>query len=305
MILKSELLYKLKFGRVLSRTISLIFLMLILSLGIEAAAPFDFDPNIDGQTLNLIEDVRFVYDFNVTTNESAILFTSDAQDKGFTVFYMNNATGLVNFTPLNDDVADYTIIITASNESQQIDFISMAVIFSINNTNDAPNITSFFPVETNTSVRENTTLTFNYTAIDVDVGDILNTSWYLDGNLVSTNITFNYTPGFCDSGLHNITLVINDTSNVNDTQEWNVTVNNTNRLPILNLTLENVTWQEDTNLINNLTLNNIFSDLDNLECTDSLNKDNLTFTATGNSSINVSIDITSSNVSFIPPDNFF
>ena len=298
MILKLKLSNKLKQGR----TFLLVFLMLVLSLVVEAAITFDPRPN--GEQFNLTEDELFFYDFNTTCNESFVFFSSNAQDLGFNSFAITNSTGIVNFTPPNNDVGVFSVTIIAENTSNAVDKDVITVIYNVSNSNDAPNITSFWPQETNTSVNENSTLAFNYTATDDDsiYGDVLNTSWYLDLVLVSANLTWNYTPGFCDAGLHNVTLVVNDTSNANDTQSWNVTVNNTNRVPILNYTIQNKTWQEDTNLTNNFTLSNFFSDLDNLECSD---ESNLTFSAEGNSSITVIINDSTTNVSFITTLNFF
>ena len=265
-------------------------------------APFDFDP-VPPIMFNLSEDISWWYDVNVTCEESSVNFS--LEEHPYSNLTINPQTGVMEFTPTNDEVgwSNYYILIT-KNKSSKLYFDTTSISWNISNTNDAPNITSFYPTETNTSVKENSTLEFNYTASDDDAihGDLLNASWSLNGTLVSTNATWNYTPGFCDAGLYNVTLVVNDTSNAKDTQSWNVTVNNTNREPILNYTVENRTWQEDTNLTNNLTLDNFFSDLDNLGCSE---ESNLTFSAVGNSSITVTINASTTNVSFIPTDNFF
>ena len=299
---------KLKYPAEYSKALSWIFLVLVLSLLVEAAS-FSFDPDIqDGTMFNLTEDQHWIYDLNVTCEESSVNFSM--QEHPYTNLTINPQTGAMEFTPTNNEVGwngNYYLLIVKNKTNPALDYLTASVGFNVSNTNDAPNITSFAPAETNTSVRENNTLPFNYTAADDDsaFGDVLNTSWYLDSALVSSNTTWNYTPGFCDAGLHNVTLVINDTSNVNDTQSWNVTVNNTNRIPILNYTIQNITWQEDTDLTDNLTLNNFFSDLDKLGCSDDLNIDNLTFSAVGNSSVTVIINATTTNVSFSPNNNFF
>jgi hypothetical protein len=288
----------------------LLFAAVLLALFayIVHAATFDFSPNIDGTTFNLSEDSMFEYDLNVTVNESLITFSSNSKDLGFDVFFMHNSSGLINFTPLNSDVGFYSLTIIGENISDDTDKVTMTVRFNVSNTNDPPNITSYYPEQGNLSVYENFTLSFNYTSSDEDVihGDVLNTSWYLDDVLVSSNLTFNYTPSFCEAGIHNLTLVINDTLNANDTQSWNITVNNTNRIPTLNATLINRTWNEDTNLTDNITLINItFSDPDILECINTVNRDTLNFSSIGNNSIKISINETTSNVTFWPAQNFF
>jgi len=292
-----------KFGNL----VLILFIVLILVTIVNATDP-EFVDLYTGYRFNQSQNDNFTFfvEGNDTEGEYPLNFTySGEAPPSFSMVNFNDTHALMNFTMVNGDVGFYdAIFLTIYDTSSPPEFNQIRVEFNISDVNDAPNITSFWPQETNTSVKENSTLEFNYTANDPDsiYGDVLNTSWQLDGVEVSTNLTWNYTPGLCDSGLHNVTLVVNDTSNVNDTQEWNVTVNNTNRAPILNYTIQNITWQEDTNLTDNLTLNNFFSDLDILECGGELN---LTFSAVGNTSITVIINTTTSNVSFIPANNFF
>ncbi len=301
MTIKKNLFYQPKFSIILL----LLFLILTLSFTAEAAASFDFDPYIfDGTMFNLTEDQYWTYDINVTCEETSVNFS--VQENPYANLTINPQNGVMEFTPTNDEVGwngNYYLLIAKNKTNPALDYITASIGFNISNVNDAPNITSFYPTETNISVKENSTLHFNYTATDVDAGDTMNTSWYLNGSLKSSNATWNYTPGLCDAGFYTVMLKVNDTSNENNTQLWNVTVNNTNRVPILNYTFGNITWQEDTNLTDNLTLNNFFSDLDNLECS---GEANLTFSAIGNSSnITIIINASTTNVSFIPANNFF
>jgi len=137
-------------------------------------------------------------------------------------------------------------------------------------------------------------------------GETFNATWYVNGTLSSTNASFNYTPGFCEAGqVYNISVIVNDSGGSISTISWNLTVNNTNRAPVLNFSILNKTWAEDTNLTNNVTLNGSFSDPDTIECTDAINRDNLTYSATGNLSINLVIDQNTTNVTFYPTQNFF
>lgn len=279
--------------------------LLVLYISVVYAATFDFDPNINAQTFILPEDSLYYYDFNVTVTEALVKYSSDAQDKGFDVFILDNSTGRVNFTPLNDDVEYYSLTIISENRSDDADKVTITVRYNVTNTNDAPNITSYYSTDLVLSIAENSTQHFNFTATDDDTihGDILNQTWYLNNTIVSTNMTYNYTPGFCDSGYYNITLIVNDTSNAIDSVMWNITVNNTLRPPVLNGTIANVTWQEEANLVNNITLDNYFYDLDADECGSA--EENINYTVVGNTYINVTINVTTSNVSFYVPTDFF
>ena len=68
-----------------------------------------------------------------------------------------------------------------------------------------------------------------------------------------------------------------------------------NYWPVFNTTISNITWNENTNLINNLTLSNYFYDIDN---------DELAYNVAGNFSIRVVINSTTKNVSFYPAANW-
>src|SRR3989338_5267593 len=271
------------------------------------AASFSYFPDPNAVIFNLSEDSNFFYDLNVTATESLILYSSNAQDLGFDSFSLNNQSGIINFTPLNAEVGYYSVTLIAENRSNSFDKVVSTVGFNVTNTNDAPNITQFSPVSQSFTLFENSTQGFDFNFSDDDSihGDVINSSWYRNGTLLSQNRTLNYTPGFCEGGqVYNITLVINDTSNANDTQTWQFGVANTNRPPFLNATISNPRWFEGSNLTNNLTLNLFFSDEDALECSGT-QQDNLTYSSLGNSSILVIINSSSTNTSFLVTPNFF
>jgi len=269
----------------------------------------------NNQLFNALEDQEFTFYVvaNDSDNDIPFNFTSTAFDDtvNFTVFNMenyNDTAALINFTPTNDDVALYEFYIIVEDSNQEASLVR--VMFNVTNVNDQPNITSYYPTDLTPSVAENTStpLMFNYTAEDIDIihGDVLGSNWLLDNNIVSQNTSsYNYTPQFCDSGTHNISLVVYDTGNLNDTVNWTVTVTNTNRAPLFNTSnlINNVSWQEDNNITNNITSSSHFYDLDNLQCNGS-NKDSLTYGYSGNTNITITINQTTTNVSFYPDLNW-
>ncbi|MBS3097697.1 hypothetical protein J4209_02770 [Candidatus Woesearchaeota archaeon] len=137
---------------------------------------------------------------------------------------------------------------------------------------------------------------YNQSVSDIDNDTVtLYYKWYNNNTLISSatkntlgynnfskndNITCEITPGDGEANgtaLNSTKLII------------------LNYQPVFNNTITNITWNENTNLINNLTLNNYFYDIDN---------DNLTYNVTGNSSIRVLINQTTSNVTFRPTTNW-
>ncbi|MEK6808945.1 MAG: PKD domain-containing protein, partial [Nanoarchaeota archaeon] len=96
-----------------------------------------------------------------------------------------------------------------------------------------PKIISFTPPKINLSLVEGSSTLFNVVAEDLDTPPDLPLSyeWMFDEDIVSTDDTFQYKAGFNDSGIHKISVSVNDTTGMKTEVEWNLTVNNTNRNP--------------------------------------------------------------------------
>ncbi|MBW2989654.1 hypothetical protein KY358_05045 [Candidatus Woesearchaeota archaeon] len=301
-------------------------LLLSCKIAAPAAPTFDDLPTI----MNLTEDTRFVFIVNGTDADGnyPLIFSDDSEVK-MPVFSMenlndsdNNRRAVINFTPTESDVLDSNsnlsnFHLTIVMKDSTFATTAQDVFFNITNVNDPPNVSSFTPALL--TVEENGSITFSF---DNDTADpdlthpgedsIVNT-WYSNGTNTSSNVSWTYSPGFCDSGSYNITLRVNDSYKNSTSISGTLTVTNLNRAPVHNATIENVTWQEDTNLISNFTLTGFFNDSDNAECSGS-NKDNLTYGYTSYSvsdslnsskSVNVSIDQSTGNVSFYVEDDWY
>ena len=187
-------------------------------------APY-FDPALENQTAT--EGTLFYYNINATDEEDdALTFSNNNTD----LFTIDPSTGVISFTPANDDVGAHSINISVSDGNS---IISSVIIFTILNTNNAPNITSYIPVNLTPNTAENLSLQFTVTAEDDDLihGDSLTYSWYLDSVNQSSNQSWLYEPDFTAAGQHNITIIVSDNFDKTDSITWNVSVNNTNRLP--------------------------------------------------------------------------
>ncbi|MBU0615916.1 MAG: hypothetical protein KJ601_07525, partial [Nanoarchaeota archaeon] len=102
------------------------------------------------------------------------------------------------------------------------------VYSAISSLNTAPNITSFYPLSSQ-NIIEPQNQTFNITYTDLNNDDIT-IVWYKNGTAVGSSAEYNFTGNFFTSGSYNITVIITD--GINSTHHsWNLTVNNTNRLP--------------------------------------------------------------------------
>jgi len=251
---------------------------------------------------------------NVTNPSNvSINFTTTVDNPLFkSIITINKTTGKINFTPTNDQVGSHIVQIAVYNINTSGLEDLKEPTYTVLNVNDAPNITSWYPLESAPSVAENYSLgfMFNYTASDPDIiyGDSLSSFWYLDGQLNLTNQTnFDYYPDFCSAGYHNITVVVQDIAGLTDFHYWNANVSNVNRAPVFNKTISNYSWEEDSSITDAFDLDEYFYDLDNIQCTNS-NKDNITYTATlssgGAPSIIISIDSTTHTVTFSASANW-
>ncbi len=267
-----------------------------------------FDPS--PPDYNLTEDELFWVQLNATDPDNdSIKFTdnSGSPEAYWSVFSMNG-TGFISFTPTNDDVGNHSIGISIEDGTN--DPVTENVVFTVNNTNDPPQIMNWTPVSLTPGTIENDSIgfSFEYNATDPDIryGDILTARWIVDGVVNSTTVnetsgSWNLTTGFCEPSNRNITLEVSDLENETASITWNLTITNVNREPVWNAIINNITWEEDKDLTNNISLDDYFYDPDYSECGDNPN-----FSSTGSTNITITIgSATPHYVSFSPDSNWF
>jgi len=132
------------------------------------------------------------------------------------------------FTADYDSAGVYNVTVVVSDGLAQT---SYEWTLTVTNVNRAPTVDSYTPEDLEPEADEGEGLNFTHTSSDLD-NDTLSYSWLLDGLEQSTSQNWTYTPGYEDSGFHNVTLVVSDDELI-DSQEWNVTVNDVNRSPVI------------------------------------------------------------------------
>jgi len=177
-------------------------------------------------------DLNFNISITNSTGHSVNLFNISSE--GIMDFTATNQTpiGVYNITICVNDTGLTTPFVNISQECNQSGgTLSACDNFSltVTNSNRAPNITAYYPIDLNFSVGSTTPINFNITKYDPD-GTIPDAYWYLDGELQeydsgSSIDYFTYTFG-CGvaSGVHNFTVNITD-GLLNDSIMWNVTIN--------------------------------------------------------------------------------
>lgn len=254
----------------------------------------------------LLEDHNSIILFTGWDEENATL-TMWSNNSLFNMTRYNKTTFRMNLTPIQKNVGNYTVNISLTDGYNNV---SRLFFFKILDVNDAPIIIAFKPNQTTIASNENVSLLFNITQVYDEENDTIIYIWYLDGVNKSKSQYWTYTPGYCDSGKHNVSVRLIEqydaskywNANSSAYMYWNVTVNNVNRGPYLNLSIPSLKWPEDTNLINNLTLSNYFYDPDYNECAGS-QRDNMTYKAYVYGTAYVQVIILGAKASFYPfPD---
>ncbi|MBU2561660.1 MAG: tandem-95 repeat protein [Nanoarchaeota archaeon] len=288
------------------------FLMLIALLAsaifVLAAGTKPYFTPTPPSSITCYQNSTCFYDFNATDDEGdPYNFSIDTPP--YMAGKINPVTGIVNFTPTNDEVGTYANSWVIVKETDTGNGSIAVITWYVININDPPNITSHYPENlTNLTVKEGAWMAMNVTAEDIDIkwGDYLTYSWRVDGAINLTLLNFtnniaNYTPDYFSAGIHNITVNVSDNTSTWVYINWTINVTNENRAPINNDTIPNVTMLEDTGNYSVFNLRHYFYDLD---IDDYPLHYNSTFIVGGNITILIN-ETEPNNVSLIPDPDFF
>ena len=202
----------------------------------------------DAPVLDVIDDQYLdedtLFELEVMANDidaGDILRYSDDSS----IFNIDPITGLVAFTPTNEDVGEYVVNISVSDMFGRIDW--KFVTFTVSNTNDPPQITSSPMLKATQGIEYK----YQVMANDIDIDDNLN----FDLEKAPIGMTINnfsgqiiWTPTNADVGIHEIIVNVTDTKNTADIQIFELEVINSNDQPNLdrnNLDQSNTTATED------------------------------------------------------------
>jgi hypothetical protein len=143
---------------------------------------------------------------------------------------IETTTGLIQWTPNNDDVGAHEVTVRVQDELLASD--TQDFTLTVINTNDAPTITSS-PV---TWATEDALYSYHVEATDPDFGDTLSFSLTTppDGMIIDTGTgEITWTPDNDDVGGHSVLVRVQDGAGEFDTQAFTLTVANTNDAPTI------------------------------------------------------------------------
>ncbi|MEA2021032.1 MAG: right-handed parallel beta-helix repeat-containing protein [Candidatus Caldatribacteriota bacterium] len=145
---------------------------------------------------------------------------------------ISSENGLVSWLPTNNQIGIHRVIIEVSDgrKSALQDFE-----IEVSNTNDSPQILSYYPANLNVDINEGDSIRFEIQAEDVDLNTTLNYRWFLNGSLVSNSSvtpvsgssfvnSWKYFTGVGNSGQKTLKAIISD-GELSDSVQWKITVN--------------------------------------------------------------------------------
>ncbi|MBW4517516.1 MAG: putative Ig domain-containing protein [Timaviella obliquedivisa GSE-PSE-MK23-08B] len=235
------------------------------------SSPTVFTPIAD-QVAN--EDVLF--GMNIKNNfrdvdGDTLTFTLDPATPLPNGLTLNSATGVIDGIPTNPAVPDYTITVIASDGNGGS--VTDTFVITVNNSNDAPTVTTPIP---NSVATEDIAYTLNTKPnfSDIDAGDTLTFSatGLPDGLTISASTgVISGTATNAAVGTKNVTVTANDGKGGTVSSTFMLTVENTNDAPTVTTPIADRSINEDTFFSTNIRSN--FADIDV--------GNSLTFTATG------------------------
>jgi len=188
------------------------------------------------------EDIEFSYDVNATDpNNAPFTFNTN-----YSLVPINVTSGLIIFTPTNDNVGIIFVNVTVNNSYNLMD--SQIVNITVNNVNDAPNL-SYIP---NFYIYENEAFYYNVDADDPDLNipnsnEILyfydDTSMFVINELTGE---ISFTPDYDDAGNNKTVIIFVSDEETIDFQYVNFTIIEVNDPPILILDTAQTVYVNDS-----------------------------------------------------------
>ena len=151
---------------------------------------------------NIDEDTSYSCELNASDLENNTISYSVVNQHNLQCSILNNT---VNYRSDSNYFgnADCTIRVNDDNSTLHNDYM---LEVNISNVNDAPTITSFSPTSLNQRLMENKSQSFRITATDID-SPVLNYSWFLNSDLVSTSQIYNFNHS---KGNYNLLIMASD-----------------------------------------------------------------------------------------------
>jgi hypothetical protein len=174
------------------------------------------------------EDTQYTYDVDATDMDIGDTVTYSLTTYP-TTMVIDNATGVITWTPTNDDVGANAVTVLADDGNGGTNTQSFSIIVS--NTNDPPVITS---TEITTATQD-VMYVYDVIADDIDAGDTLtySLSAFPEGMTINSSTgEISWSPSSTQIGDSSVTVEVFDETGAKDAQTFTITVANVNDPPV-------------------------------------------------------------------------
>jgi parallel beta-helix repeat protein len=142
---------------------------------------------------------------------------------------IDSESGLISWTPTNDQVGIHPIIVETS-DGKQSDTQSFEI--EVINVNNQPQILSYSPTNTNIEINEGSSVKLEIKTQDIDLNTTLSYQWFSNGILVSSSTdsgkvsksSWTYSTSYGDYNQKIVKVVVSD-GELEDCVKWNITIN--------------------------------------------------------------------------------
>ncbi len=191
--------------------------------------------------INATEDQLYSYQVEASDpNGDTLTYTFTIKPEGMDI---NSESGLVSWTPTNNQVGTHKIIIEISDGKQSI---TQSFEIEVINVNNSPQILSYSPTNIDIKINEGDSVKFEIQAQDIDLNTTLSYQWLLNGKKVSSSTgsgndsksSWIYSASYGDYSQKIVKVLVSD-GELEDYIQWNIAINDTS--PPASPTLNTIT----------------------------------------------------------------
>ena len=179
--------------------------------------------------INATEDQPYLYQVEASDpNGDSLTFAFTIKPEGMEI---NSESGLISWTPTNNQVGNHHIIVKISDGKLSINQNFEIEVINVNN---SPQILSYSPTNIDIKINEGNSVKFKVQAQDIDLNTTLSYQWLLNGKKVSSSTglendsksSWIYSVGYGDYSQKIVKVFVSD-GELEDYVRWNITINDT------------------------------------------------------------------------------
>lgn len=179
--------------------------------------------------INATEDQLYLYQVEASDpDEDTLTYSFTIKPEGMDI---NSESGLISWTPTNNQVGNHHIIVKISDGKLSINQDFEIEVINVNN---SPQILSYSPTNIDIKINEGNSVKFEVQAYDIDSNTTLSCQWLLNGMKVSNSSgsgndsksSWIYSAGYGDYSQKIVKILVSD-GELEDYVRWNITINDT------------------------------------------------------------------------------